>query len=230
MKKIIIIFFINFIFAKYTFSGIASKNNKGNKLFEKEKYTEALKKYTDAQLNAPESPIIRYNVANTYYKLAEYDKALDEFNKALANTTDNSLKEKIYYNMGNTYFRMQDYVKAIENYKRALEIDPNDEDAKYNIEIARKRLQENLQPHSSKLNQNQNKTVKQKEETKNQNNQTAEQKDRQNEQKSNLSKDNKKISKEDAKRILDALEEEEKKTQKKLKRATGSGVYVEKDW
>jgi tetratricopeptide (TPR) repeat protein len=37
---------------------------------------------------------------------------------------------------------MQDYQKAIESYQKALEINPDDIDAKFNLELARRMLKE----------------------------------------------------------------------------------------
>ena len=52
-----------------------------------------------------------------------------------------------------------------------------------------------------------------------------------NKNKGQQKKENKnKMSKEDAKRLLDALKDDENKTQKKLKKLRGQGRYVEKDW
>ncbi len=38
------------------------------------------------------------------------------------------------------------------------------------------------------------------------------------------------MSQEDAKRVLDALKDEENKTQKKLRPVQGSGMSIDKDW
>lgn len=41
----------------------------------------------------------------------------------------------VYYNLGNAYFKMNDIPNAILNYEKSLKIDPNDDDAKKNLEL-----------------------------------------------------------------------------------------------
>ena len=59
---IIILSFFNLGFGP-VFKG---KVKAGNKMFEKENYEEALKKYTDAQVDRPESPEIIFNIGNAF--------------------------------------------------------------------------------------------------------------------------------------------------------------------
>ncbi|MBU1076071.1 MAG: tetratricopeptide repeat protein [Spirochaetes bacterium] len=173
MKRIIIFTFMLFFSMGLTevYGAFAFKNNKGNKLYKKEKYKDALKKYMDAQIDEPESPILHYNMGNTYYKQKQYDKAVDEFTKSLT-SNDKQVRAKAYYNLGNTHFQGRDYLKAIEYYKKTLEIDPTDEDAKYNIEISRKRLQQNMQnsdPNEDQDQQEQKQKKKQQDQSGNDN-------------------------------------------------------------
>ncbi len=230
MKQIVFIIISILLFAHWTYANFASKVNKGNNLFEKEKYEDSLKKYTDAQLDNPESPILHYNMGNVYYKQGQYDKAIEELNKSLS-SKENDLREKIYYNLGNTYFKKNDFMNAIEHYKKVLEINPDDEDAKYNIEITRKKMQENMQPQSGNQQQKQQQNQQQNkdQQSKNDNNPNK-QKDKKKEQESENPQEKNKMSQEDAKRLLDALKDEENKTQKKLRPMQGGGVYIDKDW
>lgn len=43
----------------------------------------------------------------------------------------------LYYNLGNAYFKQNDYASAILNYERALLLAPDDEDIRFNLELAR---------------------------------------------------------------------------------------------
>ena len=76
--------------------------------------------------------------------MEKYEKALESFQKSLG-TEDNQLEEKTYYNIGNTYFQQNNLVESINAYKKALDIDPNDKDAKYNLELALKQQQQQEQ-------------------------------------------------------------------------------------
>jgi len=118
-----------------------SKVNKGVKEFQSQKWDEALNKFQDALLDDPENSVVHYNIGGVLYKKKRYEDALKSFEKAL-NTTDPLLQEKAYYNMGNVYYQMNKYQEAISSYKKALELDPNDMDAKHNLELVRAKLKE----------------------------------------------------------------------------------------
>lgn len=230
MKKInifiiiILLFYTSDVFAIFSF-----KNNKACKLFKKGEYQKALKKYMDSQIENPESPILHYNMGNVYYEQRKYDKAIDELNKSLA-IKNNSIRSKAYYNIGNSYFRQYDFMQAIEFYKKALELNPNDQDAKYNIEIARKKVQENMQNQQDGDNSDNKDKNKQKKQQNSNKSDKNKKKNKDNQKDKADKRDNNKMSKENAKRLLDALKDDEKKTQKKLKRIPGGGRAVDKDW
>jgi Ca-activated chloride channel family protein len=52
------------------------------------------------------------------------------------------LKAQAFYNLGNAFFKKEKFKEAIEAYKRALALDPHDERAKWNLEIAERKQQE----------------------------------------------------------------------------------------
>lgn len=60
--------------------------------------------------------------------LAEFTALLDEGVRTGA----------LHYNIGNTYVRLGDVGRAIAHYRRALRLDPGDEAARKNLEVARK--------------------------------------------------------------------------------------------
>ncbi|MDD5066065.1 MAG: tetratricopeptide repeat protein [bacterium] len=233
-KKGLISLFLFFLFCSPGWAGFASKINKGNKLYKKQDYDQALQKYIEAEVNNPGSPFTRYNIGNTYYQQSDYEKAVAELNKALS-SKDNKFREKAYYNLGNAYYRMNDYAGAIEHYKKALEIDPADEDAKYNIEIIRKRMQENKTNQQQQQDQKKNKQDKNKQDKKEQEKKNKENKEKRKEKEKEQNRKQQqqqqnKMSKEDAKRLLDALRDEENKTQQKIRPVQGGGAGTDKDW
>ncbi len=65
------------------------------------------------------------------------DKGLTHFKKGELDTNDNALKAKAYYNMGNALFNAQRNEESLAFYRKALELNPNDNDAKYNYEMVR---------------------------------------------------------------------------------------------
>ena len=130
--------------------------NEGNKLFAQQKYDEAYNKYRNASIDDPNNPLIHYNLANALYKKKKYEDALKDYEKSLS-AEDIQVQEKSYYNMGNTFYRMGKLLEAIAAYKQALKLNPDDEDAKYNLEFVRRKLKENSkkQPQNKQQQQNQ---------------------------------------------------------------------------
>ncbi len=124
----------------------ADVNNAGHEPFEQaeleatpgaaiEAYSEALSAYEDAQLRVPEKGEPYYNAANALYRMEDYEGALREYDDALIWAEDD-LRAKGFFNKGNVYFDTEQYPLAIEEYKKVLRIDPDNEDAKHNLELA----------------------------------------------------------------------------------------------
>ncbi len=53
-----------------------------------------------------------------------FDKAVDDFNKALSMNASSALKVQIFLNLGASQLRLETYDLALENYKKALELSP----------------------------------------------------------------------------------------------------------
>ncbi len=113
------------------------KTERGNQLVAEGKLDEALKQYTDAQLIAPESPELHYNIGIILYRQQEYEKAAEEFQRSLESRRP-EIQAQAYYNLGNTYVQMNEALKAVESYQKGLNIAPDDEDIKFNLELAQR--------------------------------------------------------------------------------------------
>jgi len=154
-RELFAVILIYFVVSGFSlFQPLVRKNDEGNKNYREKNYEEALKSYTDALLESPESPELHYNIGNVMYRNKKYKDAISEFEKSLS-TDNTSLQAKTYYNMGNCAFRENEYTKAIEYYKKALEIDPDDEDAKFNLEFTRQKLKEMMQNQQQQQQQQQ---------------------------------------------------------------------------
>lgn len=115
--------------------------SQGNKAFSEGAYHEAILAYQSAQESAPQTAEPIYNIANTYYRLDAFPEAEQSMQQALP-YTENELAQHAAYNLGNVEFRMDQWDAAVEAYKEALRQDPDDIDAKYNLELALKQMQE----------------------------------------------------------------------------------------
>ncbi len=116
-------------------------NQQGNQAYLKEVYQEAYQAYRSAQIESPELAEPYYNAANSLYRQGKYAAALAQLEQALSFAGDRALAENSLFNSGNNYFNSQEWQAAIEAYKQALLLNPDDQDAKYNLELALQQLQ-----------------------------------------------------------------------------------------
>ncbi|HEX9933576.1 MAG TPA: tetratricopeptide repeat protein, partial [bacterium] len=197
------------------------KVHQGNKLYAEKKYDGALAKYQDALIENPNSSVAQFNVGDAAYKKSNWDKALEFFGKTLR-TESVPLQSKTYYNTGNALYRQGKLAESIQAYEQALKLDPNDLDAKYNLEFVRAKLKQNAQPQNSPQ-QNQQEEQRQQEQKKQQNQQKQQNQDNQKQQQRKPE-----MSKEQAEQLLNALNEDQKKTKREQAAAAGAAA-VEKD-
>ncbi len=73
-------------------------------------------------------------LANDAYKSEKYKLADSLYTEVLNNEGESSA---LYYNLGNAKYKQNEIAYAILNYERALKLDPKNEDAKFNLEMAR---------------------------------------------------------------------------------------------
>ncbi|MFQ6091108.1 MAG: tetratricopeptide repeat protein [bacterium] len=224
---------------------VVKKNRKGIELFNEGQYDEALGAYRDAQLEAPESPELHFNIGNTLYKQKKYEQAQEEYMKALS-TEDALLQSQIFYNIGNSQYRLNKLVESIDSYKKSLEINPDDMDAKYNLEFVRNKLKEMAQQQQQQGGQ-QEQQMQQQEQEQQPGGQSQEGEEGQEQQSQGQpgeeeqqegveeqpqqQKAEGEMTEEEARRILDALKDDELEVQKKMRRMPQPGKRrVEKDW
>jgi Ca-activated chloride channel family protein len=210
---------------------------KGNEAFANADYKKALEYYHMAETDLPESAELDYDVAGALHKDGAYEQAVDEYTKSL-HTSDINLEAAAHYNLGNTYFRMEDYENAIKSYENALKINPEDMDAKYNLELARKMLKEQIKPQQQQQQQQQQQKQEKQQQNQQEQNQQEQQQQQQEQQEEQQQQEKpqpqpqeqKEMSKEDAERILNALRDDEQDIQKKIRREVKAGNYTGKDW
>ncbi|MCB1036323.1 MAG: tetratricopeptide repeat protein [Acidobacteria bacterium] len=120
-------------------------------------YDQALEAFVDRQVERPDDPALALNVGSAQYKMKNYAEAEKAFASA-ALAGDPRLRAKALYNLGGCAFRQGRLEEAVELYKSTLEIDPDDADAKYNLEFVRdeiRRRHEEAKKRQEEQQQNQ---------------------------------------------------------------------------
>ncbi|MCF8231399.1 MAG: tetratricopeptide repeat protein [Bacteroidales bacterium] len=245
-----------------SFAATAQNPNKhvreGNELYENKKYKEAETSYLKALESDSTAVNALFNRADALYQQGKYQEAGKIFDELTAKPLSGKDEASVWHNLGNTMVKSKNYKNAIEAYKNALKKQPSDMATKYNLSYALEKLKEQQKKKQQKKNQNKNKDQqdkkdksdqkkdKQKQDKKDkqqkQQNRQDQQKQKQNRDKQNQQKKKqsnkkeqqkaRKISKEDAKRMLEALKNNEKVLMKKLnrKKQKGQEIETEKDW
>ena len=113
----------------------------GNRLYAEGRFAEAHQKYLEAMAEAPDSPVIPFNDGNALYQDADYQRALEAYQRAIE-TGDPALASAAWYNLGNVLYRQQQLEQSLEAYKQALRLDPSDADAKHNLERVLDQMQQ----------------------------------------------------------------------------------------
>jgi len=121
-------------------STAAEYNNQGNTNFEEAAYDDALEEYTAAKEENQALAEPFYNSGNAYHNKGDLKAAIDQTQQALR-MADDKLAQLAFYNLGNSYFIQEDWPAAIKNYQEALLLNPNDVQAKYNLELALRNVQ-----------------------------------------------------------------------------------------
>ena len=117
--------------------------------------TEALE---TAQRLRGDDPLASYNAGTGHLAAENLDAATRHLEHATQSVPEENIElaSRAQYNLGNARFGAQDLEGAIEAYKEALRKDPEFEDAKHNLELSQRLLQEQQQQNQDQQNQDQN--------------------------------------------------------------------------
>lgn len=221
---------------------IRSLNNSGVDLYKKDQFADAEVKFKKGLDKTKENFELNFNLGDAYYKQQRYEEAVSAFQNSLAFTEDDLLKAKSYYNIGNSLLKLQKLKESVEAYKNSLKLNPNDKEAKYNLSYALSMLkqqqeQQQNQNQRDKSQDNQNQDDKNNNQQQNQNKdeqkdkeQKQQNKDQSSQQENVKQQEKNNIPKEEAERILEALKNNERDLQKKLKKKIGVPTLTDKDW
>ncbi|MCY3663821.1 MAG: tetratricopeptide repeat protein [bacterium] len=117
-------------------------------------YDQALRGFADHQTERPDDPELSLNVGAAHYKLNDFEAADGEFYRAAA-IGDDELRAQALYNLGNSAYRQGKLEDAVDFYMASLEANPDDLDAKFNLEFVREEMRQRQQQNQDQ-NQQQN--------------------------------------------------------------------------
>ncbi|MEO7176371.1 MAG: VWA domain-containing protein [Saprospiraceae bacterium] len=151
MLTAVLIFLFSACFAN------AQSNHKqlrqGDKQYEAGKFEEAGKTYGKVENSQGQ-----FNQGNAYYEQKKYDQAAKSFEKITQSSgADRELKQKAWYNLGNSQFKLEDYKSSVQSYENTLALNPKDQAAKTNLELAKLHLAKKKKEEEKKKEEDQKK-------------------------------------------------------------------------
>ncbi|MGK0412048.1 MAG: Ca-activated chloride channel family protein [Polaribacter sp.] len=233
----------------------------GNQLYAQKQYTDASVAYRKALDNNANYDKASYNLGNALYESQNFKEAAPQYELSAKTAEDKFAKAEAYHNLGNSMMETKNYQGAVDAYKNSLRNNPNDDETRYNLAVAQKLLdKENEQNKDDKNKDDKNKDKKDQDDKNKDKDKKEGDDDDDKEKKDDKDKDGKgdedkkdnqdpkkddkkddkqkpkpqqgKMSPQQIKQLLESLNNEEKKTQKKMnaQKAKGKKVKQEKDW
>jgi len=214
------------------------------------KFSQAEEEYRKALNKRPGHEKWEFNLADAMYKQMRFDEAQRKFSELSEKLKTPEEKARALHNLGNSQLMQEKIDESIESYKEALRKIPDDIETKYNLAFAQMlKNQQEQQQQQQQQNQDQNKDQQQdqnqqqqQQDQDNQNqqqnqdqqkNQQNQQNQDQNQQQQQQQQQQNKISRQDAEQLLQALQNDERDIQKKVKKekaAKARKSNVEKEW
>jgi Ca-activated chloride channel family protein len=247
MKYIILLFLFFQGFVLYA-QQEKSYINKGNQLYKKKDYTAAEENYRKSLDQKKQSLEGSFNLGDALYKQKNYVDAAQKFTDIAESSTNSSVKGQAYHNLGNSLLEQKKLKESIDAYKKSLMNNPKDDQTRYNLAYAMEKLKQQQQQDKKDKDKDKNKDKNKDKDKKDQDKDKDKKdpnKDKKDQDKNkdpnkpdkDQNKDQNgqqpdKLSKEEAERMLQALANEEKNTQDKLKKKKATGVKgrIIKDW
>ncbi|ULQ56193.1 tetratricopeptide repeat protein [Flavihumibacter rivuli] len=179
----------------------------GNKFYREGQYEKAIGSYKKAAEKSPNDPRVIYNSANALQKKGDANAALEGYQQLIAANKDKSVTQQAWYNKGVVHQQNKQLEESIAAWKEALKLDPEDKEARENLQKA---LREKKEQEQKKQDQQQ---------------QQKEQK-----QQKQPEPPPSKLNQKQVEQLLKALEQKEKDVQKKMQQKNASPRQPEKDW
>jgi len=144
----------------------------GLQLYHAGKFPEAYAAFQDALQKRPDSPELQFDAGASAYQAGKYNDAVDAFGKVLG-SSDQALHSRAQYNLGSALFqrgsqqkaeedKVRDWENSAQHFSDVLKSEPQNADAKYNLDVVNKALEELKRKKDEQKQQDQNQQQNQK--------------------------------------------------------------------
>ena len=203
----------------------------GNKLYNDSLFIKAEVDYRKALEINPKSTDAMFNLANALLMQQKAKEAMEQYESVSKIEKDKGKLAQIYHNMGVILQSSKQLPQCIEAYKESLRNNPKDDETRYNLALAQKQLKDQQQNQQNQDQQQQQQEQKEDKQDQNKDQQEQEQKDRQQQNQQQQQQNKNEMSKENAQQLLNAVMQDEKNVQDKVKKQIQiQGKKLDKDW
>ena len=217
--------FIAFVLLAFTvdpgkIGKVNSLKSEAKEAYKKGDYQKAIEKYRYLvdSLSVTEDEV-RLNLANAYFESNDTVNTFQSY-QPLTQSTNSKIRSIAHQQMGVLANRQSKFEEALASFKQALKADPTNEDARYNYEMVKKKLDEQKKKEEEQKKQDPNKQDKnedqKKEENKDQKDQNKDKKD-QKDKEDQEKKDQKDKQDQDSKEKQDKESKEKKEKEQQQK-------------
>lgn len=231
-------------------AGVPEEARQGARLFADSSYKEAADAFRQATIAAPDDARWRYDLGLSEALAQDFESALNHLGTA-ARQSPPEMAAASNYNAGNVHLAMGNFAEAAAAYRQALIKNPADREAKHNLELSLKKLQEQQsqqgsQNDSTQSQKDQEQQQKQDPQQKQDQNQKQEPQENQEPSQDQQPADSSgqepppnpesqpasdsTLSRDQAERILRALADEEARLRNQAKKAIVAPAPGGKDW
>lgn len=213
--------FIAFVLLAFTvdpgkIGKVNSLKSEAKEAYKKGDYQKAIEKYRYLvdSLSVTEDEV-RLNLANAYFESNDTVNTFQSY-QPLTQSTNSKIRSIAHQQMGVLANRQGKFEEALASFKQALKADPTNEDARYNYEMVKKKLDEQKKKEEEQKKQDKNEDQKKeenKDQKQDQNKDKKDQKDKEDQEKKDQKDKQDKDSKE--KQDKESKEKKEKEQQQK---------------
>lgn len=182
-------------------------------MYKQKNYEASEQEYNKALTENPKNATALYNNGNAQFRSNKMDNAVQSYDNTIDNSNDKAVREKSFYNKGVALAKQQKLQESIDAWKESLKIDPNDNEARENLQKALLELKKQQEQNKNKEKQN---------------NKQQQQDQKKQEQKPQQQQS--KLTKQQVEQLLKALQQKEKEVQQKMQKGNSSPTKPEKDW
>ena len=179
---------------------LTAAQDQGMLNYQNEDY-EAAEMYYDSILSTNKnSSEAHFGKGASLYMKDDVKNAEIKFNESLSSAKE-GLKSKAFYNLGNINYKNNNLSEALNFYKKALELNPDDDEARYNYEYIKYQKKPEEENKDKEQEDEENKDEEEKEEEKkDEENKDEEQKDEENKDEEQKDQENKNEEQKDEKK------------------------------